>query len=255
MKQRHTRILIGAGSFPDAVAALEIARRLSRHMRSQLGGLLIEEGNVTTVCQLPNQRVISASGAFIMAPSGAQVRTLNRADARAFRQMLADVAKEPSMHWTFEQQSGDLIECSINVGRTWDMLILGHREIHPVPGKVVFLGTTSAQADAALELATTLADNLGTGLLVFSIGHSPIRGLHGHLKEFPDLDAVLSRLARTNVQAVVIDLKRGPVRTKNQLREVVRLARCPVVVLGASSIDPALEHSTQIPPVQDRAER
>jgi len=252
MTARGTRILISASSFGDAAAALDIVHQLSEQMIGQLGGVLIDEGSVTAACQLPNQRVISASGAVIMAPSPAQVRRLIKADARAFREMLAQVARTPDTKWTFEQQSGDLIDCSINLGRAWDMVILGHRELHPVPGNVVFLGSPLAQADTALDMAGTLARNLGTGLLVFSFSGAHAEGPRTRTHQFADLVTALSQLARANAQVVVIDLTRGPVRTQDQLREVVEMARCPVVVLGAGSVHSALGYSIHIPPVDDR---
>ena len=72
MTARGTRILISASSFGDAAAALDIVHQLSEQMIGQLGGVLIDEGSVNAACQLPNQRVISASGAVIMAPSPAR---------------------------------------------------------------------------------------------------------------------------------------------------------------------------------------
>lgn len=253
MVQSKTRVLVGAGSFADAAAALRIAARLAENMMADLGGLLIEDTALTEAYRLPNQRVISASGAIYMAPSPTQVRSLLSADAQAFRKMLADIASHPSTQWVFEQQSGDLVECSINVGQAWDVVIVGHRDMHPLRGDVIFLGTPPSNGDGAFDLAGTLAQKLDTKLVVFAVGDGAVSHSANGFR-FDTLEAALAQLTRTNAQAVVIDLARGPVRTRADLRALMDVARCPVVVLGVSTLESKLEYSTIIPPAPQRGE-
>ncbi len=251
MAQRKTRVLVGAGSFVDAQAALHIAARLAEEMIADLGGLLIEEADVMDTYRLPNQRIISSSGAVMMAPSSAQLRTLLNADANAFRRRLADIARPPHMEWTFERQTGDLLECFIDVGRAWDVLIFGNRTIHVVPGSVIFLGSPSAGDDEALRFSAMLARRLATGLAIFSVGKADIPWPRARNSRFGTLDAALTQMARTNAQTIVIDMKRGPVRDREQLRAVLDVARCPVVILGAVALEPKLEYATYIPPAPE----
>lgn len=248
MAHAKIRVLIGAGSFSDAVSALQIAGDMAADMLTDLGGLLIEEADFIAACALPNRRVISLTGASVIAPSPAQVRMMINADARAFRQQLADIARPPLLGWSFEQQTGDLIECMARAGRAWDVMIIGHRALHPVHGQIIYLGTPSAQDGGALWFSERLAEKHGTRVVRFLVddGGTPQTMPDG--LRFGTLDAALLRLARTNVQAVVTDLADGPVHSKEHLRSLLDAARCPVVVFGASSLEPALEHSTHIPP-------
>lgn len=78
-----TRITVGASSFADAAAVLRLIDRIMNVLRPRLGGILVEETASLSICQLPNQRVVSVSGQVVVAPTRAQVGTLIEADARS----------------------------------------------------------------------------------------------------------------------------------------------------------------------------
>jgi hypothetical protein len=61
-------------------------------------------------------------------------------------------------------------------------------------------------------------------------------------------DALLVQIDRLNAAVIVLDLSAGTLSSFQQLRQLLEKARCPIVVLGVSSAEPSLEHSTPIPP-------
>lgn len=242
-----TRILIGAGSFADAAAALKIMRHLRFDARTRIGGLFVEESEVIALCQVPNQRIVSASGMLVLAPTMSQVRTLIHADAKAFRSSLAQIAETVGLHWTFEQSTGDLVQQSLRASAGWDIIVFGHRNIHPVGGKIILLETQGASSAALTRFADQLADSVSADKIVFSIvkGHGSARDRH----QFDTIEDAMAALARTNVKAVLVDLAHGPLRDADQLRQLLDVARAPVFAFGATMPGTEIEHSTQIPPV------
>jgi len=248
----ETRILIGAGSFVDATAALRIVARLAAGVNVTFGGLLIEDRDTLDMCHLPNQRVVSAGGSLVCAPSPSQLRTLMAADAKAFRRSLAEVAGPVGAAWTFEQSIGDLVQQALTASAGWDITVVGHRSVHPMRGKVISLrAATGADADAALNaFSDRLATSLSAEHLVFSVGD--LSGGSAGSFAFASLEEALVTLARMNVQAVLLDLSHGPVHTSDQLRHLLEVSRCPLFVFGAAALNEQLEHSTQIPPSPTR---
>ena len=243
----RTRIMIGASSFADASAALRLIERVITEVRLNLGGLLVEEAVWETVCDLPNQRVISASGQFIVAPTRAQVSTLIDADARAFRSSLAKLAALVDAPWTFQRDVGDLIQTSLETAVASDILVFAHRHIHPVAGKIVLLSSATAVTQNAAAMSQMLARQLQANHVALIVGEH--KAAHPDQSEhFETLEDALSRLARINAQAVFLDFAHGPIQTPEQLRHLLDVARCPAFVFEMGSAARAVAHSTQIPP-------
>ncbi|MDU8913898.1 hypothetical protein [Aestuariicoccus sp. MJ-SS9] len=241
------RLLIGAGSFADAQAALRLADRLAETLAGDLGGLLVEETVLSGIVDLPGQRVVTSGGALLVAPSRRQVRTLFESDARAFRERLSGLARARMRKWSFERCHGDLIGGVCGAAKGWDILLLGHREIHRRRGRVVLIAPPGAGRSAAPDLAQDLAGMLHTDLVALSLG--PEAGQE-HFATEPEM---LARIGRISAAAVVLDLSAGPLRTHDQLRQLLSAARCPLVVLGAAQGEASIAHSTQIPPAPEDA--
>ncbi|SEQ14711.1 hypothetical protein [Thalassovita taeanensis] len=244
------RLLIGAGSFADALGALRLAERLAETLAGDLGGLLVEEAVVTEVVGLPGQRVVTASGTLVVAPTRQQVRTLMEGDAKAFRDTLSGLAQSRTRNWSFERRHGDLIGGLCEAARGWDLLLLGYRETHRRAGRVVLIAPPTGASQVAPDLAEDLAKALRTDLYVLSLDADAAmpEDEGGHREQFTSDTAMLGRISRMNASAVVLDLSTGPLRTHNQLRHLLAAARCPVLVLGAAQGEPSIEHTTQIPP-------
>ena len=249
------RILVGAGCFVDAAAALRIVARLPDGSLAGLGGVLVEESDMLATCQIPRQRVVSASGVTATAPSLAQVRALLKADAKAFQQSLARTADPTGAGWVFAQDSGELVGTALRAAKDWDVLVIGHRKVHRIPGKIVSLESPHTLPDAVSEVSDRLAKRLSADRIVFSVepaGGEMTAPQSSDRFRFETLDRAIEALARMNAQAVLLDLARGPVRTPADLARLLEAARCPLVVFGASGMNAMLEHSTHIPSAPDR---
>lgn len=245
------RILVGASSFADAATALHIAERVAKDVARSLGGLLVDDENTRAACAIPNQRIISPSGAVLLTPSQAQMHTLMNAEARAFRQLLEKTAHPAELDWSFDRQMGDLISTAMHAASSWDALIFGYRSSHPFKGKVVVFAPQMPDEAGLLELSQRLAGQLRSDLAVFNVGTAPARHpRNDHLVDlvFETPEQAIAALDRTNAQAVLIDLARGPIHSPEQLRNLIDASRCPVVVVGASSFAPMVEHRTHFPP-------
>ncbi len=245
------RILIGAGSFADARAALRLAERLAGDLAAELGGMLVEEAILYEIADLPKPRVITSSGTMIVAPSRARLRTLVEGDARAFRETLSALAR--SRKWSFERRRGELISGLCQAARGWDLLLLGHRETQRLPGRVVLIAPPEGAGEAAAGLAGDLAAALRTDVVALRLGPEQPGGTAQGSEHLGGEDALLARIGRIHAAAVVLDLSAGPLRTYDQLRRLHAAARCPLVVLGAGQGEPSLEHATQIPPAPGSA--
>lgn len=227
------RILIGAGNFADARAALAIVERLTGIHISDIGGLFLEDRGMLEAAAPRDRRVVTSRGSILVVSSQQQLRRLWQSDAKAFRERLMHVASDRSMRWTFEQQAGDTVLSLCSAAQSWDWLVIGHSSVSAHRGRVVAIPHDAGDGDVT-ALAGLLSRSLHTGTLV--IGGAA-----------PEAE-ILSQVSATHAAVVVIDAARGPFRTAEQIRRLVNAARCPVLVLGAAQIPSLIDHSTQIPP-------
>ena len=251
---RGPRILVGASSFADAAAALRLVDRLAIALRAGLGGILIEEENTLAICQIQDKRIILLNGTTMIAPSRSQVRTLLDADARAFRQWLARTAKTTGTDWVFAQEAGDLVNTALRTAAGWDILVIGHRPIHAIKGKIVLLETSKSCSAEMGEAARLLSRQFSADLVVFSVNHD--EAAEDSIQntgrfQFATLEEAMHALARTNAQAVLVDLSRGSFRTADDLSRLLEVSRCPLIVFGASNAFAKLENTVHIPPAPD----
>jgi hypothetical protein len=252
--QAKMRILVGASSFADASAALNLARRVTLDMVQSIGGLLVDEDSTRSVCALPHQRIISTRGTLLFTPSQAQLHTLMNADARAFEHLLKEIAGPAALDWSFERQVGDLVLTTMRAAAGWDLLIFGCRRCHSFAGKVVVFAPTDADGGRLMALSQSVVGRLRTDLVVFDVDHADLPNSVDEAVRhaaFASVDEAIAMLARTNAQAVLIDLSRGPLRTSEHLKALIDAARCPVIVLGASSAAPKVELKMQFPPATE----
>ncbi len=168
--EQPKRLLIGASCFADAQSGLQLAERLAETLAGDLGGMLIEDTIATEAFDLPGQRVVTSSGTLVVVPSRQQVRSLIESDAKAFRNSLVGLAQTQARKWSFERRHGELISGLCEAATGWDILLLGHREIHHRAGKLVLIAPPGAAAQSAAGLAADLAKELRADLVVLSIG-------------------------------------------------------------------------------------
>lgn len=246
-----TRILVGASSYIDASAAMRLLGRLMGTWQPSLGGVLIEDTESLAICSLPDRRIVTPSGTVVLAPSLSQIRTLIEADARAFRQSLARLAEDAGAPWTFERDRGDLIQTGLRMARAWDVLVIAHRNLHPVAGKVVLMGSPETADSPIMMMSKRLSARLNADPVILTVDTTTRQATAPkpfNRHSFATFDQALAQLARLNTQAVLVDMSRGPVRTAEDLHRIIDVARCPVFVFGTVSAARSLEHTMQIPP-------
>jgi len=244
---QRLRVLVGAGSFADASAALRIVERLPDTFRTELGGVLVEEVDTLAAYQIPKQRIVLVNGTTILAPNLSQVHSLLKADAKAFRQSLARAADSTGAQWIFVQDKGELVSTALRAAAEWDILVIGYRQLNIIPGKIVLLEACCRSDDDMHEAARRLSPDR----IVFSVKtheNDTIGLQNSNVFEFETLENAMRALMRTNAQAVLVDLTEGPIRSPDDLARLLEVSRCPLIVFGTSNTNTMLEHSTQIPP-------
>ena len=226
------RILIGAPSYADARTALDLAARLADSLVAELGGVLLEEALVGELLGRPGQRLVSRSGALLPAPSPERLRALVESDVKAFRDALRDMAALHRQRWSFERRRGELIAGLCEAAAGWDILLLGCAA-RPAPrGRVVLVAPPAGAADTAREISRVIARALGAELVTLALAAGGTSG--AETLTWADETELLRWLSRASAAAVVVDAEAGPFHSQAQLRQLVEVARCPVVVLGAA---------------------
>lgn len=225
------RILVGAESFADARAALRIADLLVSARAAEIAGLLMEDPFGFEFGGRAGQRVVTESGQIRDLPSRERLKSLLESDLKAFQRSLSQIAEQRKVTVSFECRRGELISSLCGAAIGTDLLVLGHRYRHRNRGRVLVVAPPSADATEVAALGHDLAHRLGAELVAYP---PPPGNVSEDAKT--DLGDLLSWVNRINAQAVVLDLSLGPVRTLDDLRQLVIAARCPVLVLGAGVV-------------------
>ncbi len=230
------RILVGAGSFADAATALDILKSAARQrqMKMTLGGMLIVDQMALALCRIPNQRIITGTGAMAISPSPSRVTALIEADAKAFRKSLAELADPIGAKWLFEQTMGNLVTDVLRARSAWDVIVFGHRKTYNARGKIVVISRGGTQSDEMSAFADTLAGQKVAERVDLVVGDSSITGAAP--PAVGSFGAAIASLSRMSPQAVLIDLSTGLVKDTGNLQDLLDAARCPVFVFGAGSL-------------------
>lgn len=230
------RILIGVESAADAPRALRLLPILARGMPALFGGLLIMN-QVAAKSKPFSSRVVTTQGQIVAAPDADRMKEIVEAEARAFRQMMADAARSFGAEWTAEVKIGTLGSDLASVANAWDIVVVGHRALHRRRGSVVVF-ESGADDDDLHALASRMASELGTDVEV----------LRPRAREASEPTALAKRLDRLSTAAVVLDAANASFDSLQQVTELLSVARCPIVILGSAALQPKLEHSLMITP-------
>lgn len=230
------RILIGAGSFSDAAAALQIVEGLPRPLFSGLGGLFIEEPDVFTTCQMPHQQIVSPSGIRTLAPKVSDIKLLLRADARAFERAVLRAAQTVGAGCAFAEEQGDLIATSLRAAKGWDVLLIGYRRVHPKRGKVVVIKNARPLDETIDTVSSSLSHTFSTERIILSVAPQRETAKAAQSissRQFDSVGDCARALARINCLVVLLDLAQGPVSNTPDFSRILDAARCPVMAFGA----------------------
>lgn len=243
------RVLIAAGNYADAAAAIRLAGGIAPRLIAKLGGLLVHDEGVADATGLPVQRVVTAGGMLVEAPTRRGYEGLMERDARAFRSGLSTMASTCAVEWTFERHRGELIAGICEAAAGWDLLIVGHRT-HRRIGRVVLVDDAQASGEGITAIARRIAECLAMEVTVISMAgpdaaaDQPGNGSNAVRSE----QELLARINRINAALVITDLAGGPFRGREQLRLLLEVSRCPVLVFNAARAEPAIAHTLITPP-------
>ncbi|MBJ3763721.1 hypothetical protein ILP92_13265 [Maribius pontilimi] len=227
------RLMIGAASFADARAALGIADLLAQSMASELVGVLMEDTEVTSLFASPGRRIVTIGGSVVAAPSVARLRAALDNDARAFRKALGAIARQHKRAWSVRRQTGELVAGLCKVAGERDLLLLGQAHPSKGVGRVIVIAPPTGVPQRMAGLGRTLAETLRARLATVSLDSDA--GADAVGMSWADETELLRWLSRIRAAAVIVDLSAGPFTTVQQLRQVVDVARCPVLVLGLAA--------------------
>ncbi|WP_114967298.1 hypothetical protein [Alkalilacustris brevis] len=249
---RIRNVLIVAGCYADAEAAIPLAVQLARLAQAEITGVLAED---PAAHDLPG-------GAFLLAPRGtgagaafpaSRMRAAFQADARAFEARLRRAAVQEALGWRFRREAGALPEVLARLATREDVALLGYRRTMRLRGPVVALGNSDAAgtgsgaaADPAFSLASALARAMNLPLMVIDPSGAPEHaGAHdlpplpgrgaGPVParlSVPDSAAALRALDRLAPTLVVLDSRLAGFHRGAELRALIETARCPILLIS-----------------------
>lgn len=226
---RYRRILVIAGSYADAAEALPLALHLARGSGAELAGVLAED---PAMLELSGAVLVSRSTLAPGPLSSERILAAFRADARAFRAHLAQLARRAALGWHFSTESGRPQDLVARLAGQGDMVLLGYRRALKLRGPVVALAARHAPRSPAL--AAELAKALRVPQLLLRVDDdSPDSDAQLSLSA-PDAATALSALDRLAPTAVIVDEGAEGFATAGELQKLIDTARCPVLWCSAS---------------------
>lgn len=263
---RVRNVVLIAGCYADAEAAIPLGVQLARLARAEITGVLAED---PVAHELPG-------GAFVpLVPGGAagRMRAAFQADARAFEARLRRAALQAALGWRFRREAGALPEVLARlVPSREDVALLGYRRPMRLRGPVVVLGSPEPQGDLsdvvdpAVGMASALARAMRLPLMVLDPSGGSQRGeagggsprqAHGARPQgaagpgsdwsgglgpvpariaVPDVAAALRVLDRLAPTLVVLDSRLEAFRPGAELNALIGTARCPILLMAPRAL-------------------
>ena len=222
----RARITIAASSFADASAGVRLAALLSSRLEADLQGIFIEEEEQIALFGSPAARIVTAAGANLALPSPQELHAALKRDALAFEREIARVAARHARSWSFRTLQGRLVAQLGKLLGTTDIVLLGQRPLHRLRGPVIRLDGGSRPT-----IAANLAADLGAPLIDVVVA-APGTKANDKALTAASTEAALNLIGRTSASAIVVDTRSGPFRTPEQIRDLLEVARCPVILVG-----------------------
>jgi hypothetical protein len=226
---RIRRVLVVAGCYADAEAAIPLAVRLATLARAEVTGVLAED---PMAFELPDHAVaLGRGGAMKIDPE--RMLAAFGADARAFEARLGRAARQESLGWRFLRERGAVPEVLERLAQREDVALLGYRRALRLRGPIVTLGRGIGGDAETVSLAQTLARALVVPLMVLRIGGRPGPETHSAIM-VSDAQAALQALDTLAPTALIVDAGLAEFATGPALRALIETARCPVLLRGVS---------------------
>lgn len=215
------RILIAAGCYADAESALALAERLEAGLISEISGMMFEDRAAMESFAKGGGTIVSRGGAILSAPGIEAIRNVFAGDARAFRNRLKMYAETHGKRWSFESRNGEIIGGLYAAASECDWLLIGQSRISRHGGKIIVIAPNAASRSDAADITSALSRSLD----------AEATWLNPSLEEA----TILKRVDAVNATLVLVDTASGPAWSSAQLKRLLSVARCPVMILSASS--------------------
>ena len=146
----ETRIVIGLDTSFLTRDALSLAARLAASMDARLKGIFVEDENLLALSSLPFAREVSFSGQVRELDPERMLRAM-RAQAESARRVLARVAAEAHVDWSFDVRRGRPLSSIAAGARADDTLVIRSASAPSGEvGRTVRAATLDAHADVLL---------------------------------------------------------------------------------------------------------
>ena len=144
------RIVIGLDTSFVARETLSLAARLAASVDARLKGVFVEDDNLIALASLPFAREISFSGDVRELDPERMLRAM-KAQAESARRMLARIAAEAHVDWSFDVRRGRPLSSLAASASSDDTLVIrAPGETAREVGRTVRAATTEARADVLL---------------------------------------------------------------------------------------------------------
>lgn len=146
----ENRIVIGLDTSFIAREALSLAARLAASVDARLKGVFVEDENLLSFADLPFAREVSFSGEIRSVDPERMLRAM-RAQAESARRMLARIAGEAHVDWSFDVRRGrPLSSLAASAGASDTLVIRSQGATSLEIGRTVRAATRDAHADVLL---------------------------------------------------------------------------------------------------------
>lgn len=146
----QTRIVVGLDTSAVAREALALAARLAASVDARLKGVFVEDENLLDLADLPFAREISFSGEVRELDPARMLRAM-KAQAESARRVLARIAAEAQIDWSFDVRRGrPLQSLALHAAREDTLVIRPQAGAAREVGRAVRAATREARADVLL---------------------------------------------------------------------------------------------------------
>ena len=255
------RVLLAFDNAAPATQPLATARALIEILGGELAGLFVEDVNLLRVAALPFTREVGAVSGVSRPIELPDIERVLRVQAETAKRMLAELAGELSVPWSFRIERGNMLQHVLEqMSESVAAVLVPSRLLHaPAPATSPGLGRSSARRVFALwdrsapqtqtvALALRLAEAQHATVTLIVIGNdlpasgSPPPALASLLASAPpglrmvslprSKAAVLARQLRPAAFDILVLSRRALGEEPDEMRAFIDAVGSPVVLLG-----------------------
>jgi len=162
------RVLVALSGTGDEWAALDAAVDLAERLQAELATLFIEDVDLLRASLLPGMREIGRLSAQSRQLDFGQMERTLKAAASAAESRLRQTAQARALRFSFQVLRGRPVPQLLSRAGRWDLVLLAppawERRRRPAISPIALYYDASAEAEAALALAASLARDTGVPL-------------------------------------------------------------------------------------------